>query len=127
MKVLVSVNRPTREDDFCFVPDGEIVYEQALTCSSYGRAMQCGCGRSLAGTTTHKATSTMEVQDVDVSDDDLIALALQCGKETGWGARYVLQGLDKMRKAAEKFPVGTQVEARIAPRSMKVKYQEVTG
>jgi hypothetical protein len=114
VKVLVSVNRPVREDDFCWVPDGEIVYEQALTCSSYERAMLCGCGRSLAGTTTHKSTSTMEVAEVEVSDDDMVALALKVGKETGWGSRYVLYGLDEMRKAADRFPVGTQVEARIS-------------
>lgn len=128
MKVLVSVDRPTRADDFCFVPDGEIVYEQALTCSSFDRAMQCGCGRSLAGTTTHKATSMMEVREVDMSDDDLMALALKCGKETGWGARVVLYGLDAMRTAAKKFPVGTQVTARIqalAPDTFV--YEEVTA
>lgn len=115
MKVLVAVNRPVREDDFCWVPDGEIVYEQALTCSSYDRAMQCGCGRSLAGTATHKATSTMQVAEVDLTDDDLVALALQVGKEAGWGARYVLHGLDRMREEADRFPVGTQVSARISP------------
>lgn len=115
MKVLVAVNRPVRDDDFCWVPDGEILYEQGLSCSSYERAMQCGCGRSLAGTVTHKATSTMEVAEVDMSDDDLVALALKAGKEAGWGARYVLSGLDQMREAAEQFDVGTQVEARLSP------------
>lgn len=114
MKVLVSVNRPVRVDDFCFVPDGEIVYEQGITCSSYDRAMQCGCGRSLSGTTTHKATSTMEVAEVDLTEDDLMRLALKVGEETGWGSRYVLQGLDRMRDEAQRFEVGTQVSARIA-------------
>lgn len=114
MKVLVSVNKPVRKDDFCWVPDGEILYEQGLTCSSFERAMQCGCGRSLAGTTTHKSTSTMEVAEVDMSDDDLIRLALKCGEETGWGARYVLAGLDRMREEAAQFEVGTQVSARIS-------------
>lgn len=113
MKVLVSVNKKGRQDDFCFVPDGEIVYEQAITCSDYQRAIQCGCGRSLSGTTTPKATSTMEVREVDMTSDDLVELALKVGKKAGWGARYVLHGLDRMREEAERFDVGTLVRARI--------------
>lgn len=113
MKVLVSVNIKSKEDDFCFAPDGEIVYEQAVTCSDFERAIQCGCGRSLSGTDTPKATTTMEVREVDMSSDDLVELALRVGRATGWGARYVLHGLDRMREEAEQFPVGTLVRARI--------------
>ena len=29
MKVLVAVNHPVRDDDFCFVPDGELCGEKA--------------------------------------------------------------------------------------------------
>lgn len=115
MKVLVAV-KPSepKDDDFCFVPDGEILYEQAITCSGYKKAIECGCGRSLSGTTTPKATTTMEVREVDLTDDDLFALAAEVGKASGWGGRYVLHGLDRMREAAEEYPVGTLVRARIS-------------
>lgn len=115
VKVLVSVNKPGRDDDFCFVPDGEIVYESAVTCSDYDKAVNyCGCGRSLSGTTTPKATTTMEVREVEMDDDDFFQLAAEVGKKTGWGGRYILGGLDRMREAAEDFPVGTLVRARVS-------------
>jgi hypothetical protein len=124
MKVLVSVDKKGRDDDFCFVPDGEIVYEQAITCSSLEKALNyCGCGRSLSGTTTRKATTTMEVREVEMSDDDLFALAAEVGKFSGWGGRYVLRGLDRMREEAERFPVGTLVRARVSPASGKFVYE----
>lgn len=125
MKVLVAVDKPVTGEDFCWVPDGEILYVQAITCSSYERAMQCGCGRSLSGTTTHKATSTMKVAEVDKTEDDMMRLALKVGKEAGWGSRYVLHGLDKMREAAEQFEVGTQVMARILPDSDQFVFEAV--
>jgi hypothetical protein len=124
MKVLVSADKKLRDDDFCFVPSGEIVYEQAITCSSLEKALNyCGCGRSLSGTTTPKATTTMEVREVDMDDDDLMALAIEVGKVSGWGARLVLRGLDRMREEAERFDVGTLVHARVSPASGKFVYE----
>jgi hypothetical protein len=109
MKVLVSVNKPVEASDFCFVPDGEIVYELGLVCSN---SSTCGCDRSLSGTDTLKATTTMEVREVDLSEGDLLRLAADVGERNGFGGRIVLVGLDSMREAAGKFPVDTLVRAK---------------
>lgn len=124
MKVLVSVDKKGRDDDFCFVPDGEIVYESGMTCSDVEKALyQCGCGRSLSGTKTFKGTTTMEVREVEMTDDDMVELALEVGKSSGWGARYILHGLDRMREEAEQFPVGALVRARVSPASGEFIYE----
>lgn len=103
MKVLVATNIPG-VTEFCYVPEGEICYEQALICSA-GPA--CGCERSISGTDTSRATTTVKVAEVELDHHDLFDLAAKVGRASGWGGDIVLAGLQSAVKVAEGFDVGT--------------------
>lgn len=78
MRVLVAPSRPDpRHGGFNYAIPGELVYKPP-SCDSGQRGV-CGCEDSWVGVTSHKATTTAEVVDLDVTEDTylrLIAAAL---------------------------------------------------
>lgn len=67
MKILVATKQTqgTRKNDFCFVPEDEIVIF-SVECASDGGNPDgaCGCLRSMCGISCRKATTTMKVVDL---------------------------------------------------------------
>lgn len=106
MKVLVATNIPG-VTEFCYVPEDEIVSEHGVVCCNSG---YCGCSRSVSGTDTPKATTTVKVAEVDVDRDDLFDLAAKVGRSSGWGGDIVLAGIRKAVEHAEPFEVGTVLQ-----------------
>lgn len=92
--------------DFNFVPDGEIVHECMLVCCN---SEHCGCNRALAGVVTHKSTTTAEVVELPITEEDLADIAAKCGAETGWGEELTRERLDSTIAAIEEIPVGSLV------------------
>src|SRR3990167_30247 len=63
MKVLVSTRKTQgfRKNDFCFVPEGELVMPDFAGDICGETDGECGCGRALSGVLTRKATTTFVV------------------------------------------------------------------
>ncbi len=115
MKLLVSTKKSQghRESDFCFLPEGEIVYE-GFKCSSGYADDKCGCRRALAGITTHKASTTFVVADLPFTPAKLREIVRRSLKEAGWGAtpQLVTHQINVMIAWARPFTPGTVVEYR---------------
>ena len=99
MKVLVSEGNTLQADDFCFVPEGELLRLGILVC----------CNRSFSGTETPKATTLGRVVESDITTDDLFDLAAKLGRRDGWGGDLILASLRALIKGIEDLPVGTLV------------------
>jgi len=50
-----------RDNDFCFVPEGEIVTFPVFTCTGEEADGACGCRRSLCGVHSSTGTTTVKV------------------------------------------------------------------
>lgn len=115
MKLLVSTTKTQghRANDFCWLPEGEIVYE-GFKCGSGYADDECGCRRSLAGVTTHKASTTFIVADLPFTPAKLRALVKRSLKEAGWGEgrALVTYQIETMLEWAQPFTPGTVVEYR---------------
>lgn len=108
-----------RENDFCFVPEGEILDFPAMTCDNETSDGRCGCKRSLSGIKCHKATTTMKVVKFDGGLEDLGKLIKKSQEDGGWLQepwQKLLEGgmshAFKIVQEASKFPIGTIVEYR---------------
>lgn len=108
-----------RENDFCFVPEGEIVDLKNLTCSNETADGPCGCKRSLYGIECLKSTTTMKVTEFNGSIEGLGKLIKKSQQDGGWLQepwQKLLEGgishATEIAKQASKFPVGTVVEYR---------------
>lgn len=106
MKMLVSTNIPG-VTEFCYVPEGEIVSSHGVVCCNSGT---CGCSRSVSGTDTPRATTTVKVAEVDLDSHDLFDLAAKIGRSSGWGGQIVLRGLQAVAEAAKAHEVGTVLQ-----------------
>ena len=113
MKLLVSktVASPA-PSDFNFLPDGEIVQEGFVVCCN---SHSCGCNRSFSGITTMKATTTAEVAEVAITEQELRALIVKNGEESGWGEPVARVRMKGTREAIANIPVGTLVRAFYDP------------
>lgn len=90
-KVLVSttVSQGQAPGDFCWVPDGELVARYGMVCDDERPdGSGCGCGRSFAGLTTHKGTTTAMVIESTMTENQWRAALHQTLVDTGW-AEYM--------------------------------------
>ena len=108
MRMLVSTTG-SRPDDFCFVPEDELVYEPIIVCCN---SETCGCNRSMSGTKNFTGTTTVKVAEVDLSEDDLRRIAGEVAEGSGWPGEAVLFSLWGARKAAEQHPLGSVLRPR---------------
>src|SRR4051812_50008897 len=74
MKLLTATRerQGERPGDFCHAIEGELVLLGAV-CADDERNPEgsCGCGRAFAGMSSHRATTTALVRDLDLTYDDL--------------------------------------------------------
>ena len=122
MKVFVSTTEQQgrRANDFCFVPDGELV-TFAMECDGEAVDGPCGCRRSMSGVECHKATTTFQVVDRDDIDDaDLFQTIYESYERGGWVKlcgereceRYAKADAEQIMDLARAFPVGAVLEKR---------------
>ena len=81
----------------------------------------CGCGRGFGGLTSHRATTTAEVVDLDMTEADL-RMAVTTGlSDQGWlpaelaneHQDIVDEAVGLVRALAEPLPEGTVVRRRV--------------
>jgi hypothetical protein len=83
MNVLVATTegQGSRDDDYAWAIDGELVYIPALVCAE----SRCGCGRGFAGMASNLATTTaMVVERQDISAIDLSNALSDSLERQGW-------------------------------------------
>ena len=88
MKVFAATKETQgkRGNDFCYVPEDELVVFPIFEC--YGELIDgaCGCKRAMTGLETGKSTTTFKVVEVDFSKEEFEKMILDF---------YVKSGLKK--------------------------------
>ena len=112
MKILVATRRSQgdRKGDFSFCVPGELVY-LGLVCDtdrlypSHG----CGCSRAFAGLSSHRATTTAEVGDLDFTLADYIEAVASGLDQAGWGRSSAPEFVEELVGIIAPLAVGTVV------------------
>jgi len=120
MKVLVATKegQGIRKNDFCWVPEGEIVHF-GFECDGDKDDIDgcCGCRRAMVGIDCAKATTTMKVMELPVKRRD-ITEQLKKHYQGDWkmkasvAEKMARDEIKEMVGIADKFPVGAIVEKR---------------
>ncbi len=116
MKLLVATaqTQGERSNDFHFCVEGELVWI-AEPCPSDQRDPDggCGCGRSFAGMSSHRATTTARVAELDV-DFPHYAEALRSSlKAQGYHTSVAIPLAGELSDVAARFPTGAVLERRL--------------
>lgn len=99
INVLVSttVTQGAAPGDFCWVPEGELVARYGVVCASERPdGSGCGCGRAFAGLTTHKATTTAMVVQLDMTEAQWRAALRQTLVDTGWAGAMAADEVEEL-------------------------------
>lgn len=135
MKVFVSTKETQgqRKSDFCWTTDGELVIF-GMVCDKDKRAQTadggCGCGRSLVGMTSQKATTTFKVVDMDISHQDFREAYCNHLRDGGWpvpALKVYAKEVDDFLAIANSFPVGAIVELRKGNYGMRRTVEPLKG
>ena len=118
MKIPVSTKQTqgSRENDFSFVPDGEVLYP-SWTCTNGVADDKCGCSRALSGVHTHKGTTPARV--IELPRDEYAAY-IRIATSDAQGGSMVLRAImgppavivDRIARGLAKFREGDVVEYR---------------
>jgi len=123
MKVLVATaeTQGKRKNDFCYVPEGEMVDTGGFECDGESIDGSCGCRRSFCGLKAHKATTTAKVVNVEFAYGvTLEKLVRESLAEAGWvrgenpkrDAKFVREMAESIVHVADAFFPGTVIERR---------------
>ena len=117
MKVITATARTQgrRDNDFYWCVDGELVIPPTSICARDRDDPDggCGCGRSFGGLSSHRATTTAQVSEIEgfTRDDYLVAVRSSLD-EQGWPTEVAADIVDLMMEVAGSFPIGTVLEHR---------------
>jgi hypothetical protein len=125
MKLLVATKQAQgkRKNDFSFTEENEIVHF-AFECDGEKVDGHCGCKRSMSGLMSNRATTTMTVNEVDISKVDLINLLVLHYRDN-WkmneneAIRISRKEAEELVKIGDIFPIGSVVEKR--GRTLKIR------
>lgn len=122
MKLLVSTaeTQGRRNNDFCFLPEGELVTYSVIECSGEKPDGACGCKRSMSGLVSRKGTTTLRVIEVSITQKQFAERVYHSMKAGGWVSLMGEKNARKFAKlstsilvqAIKKIPVGSTLERR---------------
>jgi hypothetical protein len=130
INVLVSTNRTqgAAPGDFCWVPEGELVARYGVVCASERPdGSGCGCGRAFAGFSTHQATTTAMVVQIDMTEEEWRAALHQTLVDTGWAE---LMTADEVAELIDELvEIDLRSAAQLAPGTIlgRLAYNEPDG
>lgn len=104
MTYVLEATRATqgsRDDDYNWTVDGELVFVPFIDCSDE----RCGCTRGFAGMTSHRATTTARIVDRPGLDDEEYFEVLIDGMES---QGYVIRGDDLLEDAVDEVVSAVQ-------------------
>jgi hypothetical protein len=112
MKLLVATHRSQgdRKGDFSFCVPGELVYLAPICdCDRLFPKNGCGCSRAFAGLSSHRATTTAEVVELDFTVADYVEAVASGLDEEGWGPSAAGDLVEEMVGILTPLAVGTVV------------------
>jgi hypothetical protein len=119
LAVATNLDQGRRANDFCFCFDGELVI-LGIVCARDQADPDggCGCGRAFSGLSSHKATTTAVVREVDLTYDDLVLAVQSYLEQSGWSAIGVDDDsaralAEEMVDLGQQFDEGTFLERRL--------------
>lgn len=120
MKVIVATEygQGVRKNDFCWVPEGEILHF-GIECDKDRDDIDgyCGCRRAMVGLDCAKSTTTMKVAELPVKRREVFDRLVKHYRE-GWkmkvkAAKETARGeLKDLSKIVASFPLGVVLEKR---------------
>ncbi|RKS72405.1 hypothetical protein CLV35_2649 [Motilibacter peucedani] len=138
MRLAVATTRGQgeRPGDFSHTVDGELVM-LGLVCATDTRNPDsggCGCGRAFSGFASHRATTTAEIRELDISDEDLVIAVRAALEAHGWlrwlpddeCEQMVCAVVGQLLEVGRAFPVGTLVGRRLDDLVVRGLPEEVT-
>ena len=120
MKILLGIKETQgkRKNDFSFTNDKEIL-RFGFECDGERVDGRCGCKRSMVGTVTHKSTTTMKIEEVNLTEEQLADVIFQSLKDAGWiteknesSEKLVKEQIEDIKNVASSFPAGAVIERR---------------
>jgi hypothetical protein len=116
MNLLICTNKfqGKRKNDFCWTNEGELAIF-GIECSREKIDGSCGCRRSMVGIDSRKATTTVQVAEVDIDHDGLKQRIRTSEIKAGFGEPSE-ENLELMALAveqeADQWTTGTILERR---------------
>ena len=115
VNVLISTTQSQgdRPDDFCWVPEGELVGRYGMVCDSERPGMPgCGCGRAFGGFTSHRSTTSAMVVASDLTEAQWRARLHQTLLDTGWAEAMPADDLAGFIDELASFDLGAAAKLR---------------
>jgi hypothetical protein len=118
LKLLVASSRAQgdRAGDFFWCVEGELVY-LGFVCASDEADPDggCGCGRAFSGMSSHRATTTAEVRELDMTREDVAEALASSLEEGGYGRSpdLVEALVEQLLAVPAGYPAGTILERRL--------------
>jgi hypothetical protein len=119
MKVLTATKEKQgkRKNDFSHTKEGELV-KFGMVCDGETTDGGCGCKRSTVGFGTLKATTTIKVEERNITEKEFIQQYIESDKKAGWyeyrkdGDKEIIEDAKYLLELADSFDVGTILEKR---------------
>lgn len=120
MKVLTATTETqgARDDDFVWTIEGELVWV-GLVCDRDLRDPDnggCGCGRAFSGLSSHRATTTARVSDLDLTRGDVVTAYAGYLESAGYGVfaeAELADEVDEMLEVCATWRAGEVIERRL--------------
>lgn len=117
MKLLTitSTGQGQRSNDFCHADEGEIAYF-STRCDRGTVDHNCGCSRAMCGLQSRRASTTMQVRDVDITPEQVAAQLTAYyegfGVDTAGAKERAAADTEDLTECGAMSDVGTVVEFR---------------
>jgi hypothetical protein len=120
MKVLTATSETqgARDNDFDWTIEGELVWIES-PCARDERdpdGGRCGCGRAFSGLSSHRATTTARVSDLDLTRDDMITAYAGYLDSAGYGVfteAELADEVDQLLDMCATWRTGDVIERRL--------------
>lgn len=117
MKLITATARTQgqRDNDFHWCIDGELVMLPTSICARDRDDPDggCGCGRSFGGLSSHLATTTAQVSDIEgFTRDDYVEAIRSSLEQQGWPTEFAADIADMLIDVASRLRTGAVIEYR---------------
>lgn len=122
MKLLIATNltQGKRTNDFNHADDGEIlIYPKTCNHGSKSPDSPCGCNRCMIGIITHKCTTTMQVAEVNITQEKFANDYVGAMQDAGFHNALTEEAIEMNKLLAydlieriERFNIGDVLEYR---------------
>lgn len=116
LPTITNDTQMTRSNDFNHATVGEIA-QFGSTCSRATPDDNCGCARSMVGVDSRKASTTVKITDVEMTETELLE-KLSNGYVKHWGmdektaTKFARTDMKQLLSIGQSFPLNSVLEIR---------------